>query len=108
MESSDRREESDRREREPVLDVLDGWEPRTRYVLADGLTRGQAKARVAWDEGEAFTELRCRRVWLHEREITEDDAAELWMDDWYPGYVAWIGCAQDAAGATAWWELKLP
>jgi hypothetical protein len=91
-----------------VADVLYGWEPRTRYVQAESATRGQAKALVAWEDGEPFTALRCRRVWLHEREITEDDALFINMDDWYEGYVGWIECSPKDEGAIAWWEVTWP
>lgn len=89
-------------------ETLYGWEPGVRYVLAEGMTRGQAKARIAWDEGEPFTDLRCRLVWLQYREITEADAEDAWLDEWYPGYTAWIGCKQSDVGATAWWEVRVP
>jgi hypothetical protein len=88
-------------------EVLTGWEPGVHYVKVSEATRGQAKALVADATGEWFLDLRSRKVWLHEREITEADAEYVWLDDWYPGYVAWIGCKPDAPGAEAWWEIRL-
>lgn len=89
-------------------DVLHGWEHRTWYLACEHSTRGQAKARVAWDEGELFTDLRCRRVWLVYREVTEQDAQDYWFDDWRPGDEAWLGCKRGTEGAVAWWEVTLP
>lgn len=91
-----------------VVDVIPGWEPRTCYLKAEGVTRGQAKSAVAWDMGEAFTDMRCRKVWMQEREIPEDEACDYWLDDWYPGYVAWIECAKDASNAIAYWKVEWP
>ena len=90
------------------LDILYGWEQRTRYVPISLFTRGQAKARIAWDECEPFTALRCRRVWLHYRAIREDEACDLWLDEWWPGYEAWVGCNATDEGAVAWWEVTWP
>lgn len=87
---------------------LYGWEARTMYVQCEATTRGQAKAQVAWEIGEAYVDMRCRRVWLHFRELTEDDAEQVWLDDWYPGYKAWIGCHPSDTGAVAWWEVTWP
>src|SRR5690242_10216516 len=89
-------------------EILDGWEPRTRFVLCDEMTRGQAKAAVAWDDGLAFVDLRCSRVYLHYREITEDEAAQCWMDDWREGDQGWIECGRRDEGATAWWCVTWP
>lgn len=89
-----------------MSEILNGWEPGVYYVKAAESTRGQAKALVADETCEWFLDLRSRKVWLHEREITEADAEDCWLDDWYPGYVAWIACRRDAHGAEAWWEIR--
>ena len=91
-----------------ATDSLYGWEPRTRYIRADLTTRGQAKAQVAWEDGEAFTDLRCRKVWLSHREITEDEAMQIWLDDWRPGDTGWLECSKSDPGAVAWWEVTWP
>src|ERR1051326_9077405 len=89
-----------------MAELLYGWECGVHYVKVDEATRGQAKALVEYETGAFFLDLRCRKVWLHEREITEEEAAEAWLDDWWPGYVGWIACRSDADGAAAWWEMR--
>lgn len=91
-----------------VVEIIQGWEPRTVYLRATDLTRGQAKAQAAWELCEAFTDLRCRKVWMQEREIREDEAQDYWLDDWYEGYVAWIECAKDAPDAIPHWKIEWP
>lgn len=86
-------------------EVLHGFEPHTWYIDCEWMTRGQAKAYIAWDECEAFIDLRCRRVWLSHREVTAADANEGWLPDWRPGDKAWMSCERQDAGAVAWWEV---
>jgi len=89
-----------------AAEIVYGWEHGIHYVKVADATRGQAKALVADETCEWFLDLRSRKVWLHEREITEQEAADNWLDDWWPGYVAWIGCKPDAECAEAWWEIR--
>jgi hypothetical protein len=84
-------------------EVLYGWEQHTAFVRAEGVTRGQAKALVAWEIGELFTDMRCRSIWMAHREITEDEACELLCDDWYPGYVGYIQCDEGPGAERFWW-----
>ena len=92
----------------PRGEILHGWEARTMYVVCEGTTRGQAKALVAWDVAMPFTDIRCRRIWLCFKELTEQEAEDAWVEEWRPGYKAWIGCKRTDEGAVAWWEVTWP
>lgn len=93
----------------PIVDTeLHGWEHRTRYLLCDRYSRNQAKSFVWYEEAVPYTDLRCRRVWLCYREVSEDEAAYQWVEDWEPGVKFWIGCKPEDEGAMAWWEVTWP
>jgi hypothetical protein len=89
-------------------EMLYGFEAHTFYVEASAATRGQAKALVAYEECEPFTDVRCRRVWLELRCVSEEEAADLWLDGWLPDVPVWVACRSDTPGAVAWWELTTP
>lgn len=91
------------------LQPLYGWEARTRYFPCGTYTRGQAKYEASYEEGVAFTDVRCTKVFLHYAEITEDDAMHIpGLPDWSPGDEGWIGCHSKADDAVAWWEVTWP
>jgi hypothetical protein len=59
-------------------------------------TRGRARAFAASEWGEPFTEVRCRKVWMH---LATPDEPGGWTGD-----MAWE-CPKDTEGAMPYWRL---
>jgi len=91
------------------LQPLYGWESRTRYFPCETHTRGQAKSETWYEEAVPFVDIRCRKVFLHYTEITEDDAMQIpGLPDWSPGDTGWIECSSRDEDAVEWWEVTWP